>query len=219
MKNEIAEAMIRLLDDHPYSEITVTMICGSVPVSRTAFYRYFHDKEDVLFYFVSLEYLEKCFPIFRFHLKEKGTVCFFSYILESKERYMKLYEIDQGIFLFRALKAAYRIGFERRREYSMPVSAKNRFFDPEVFLNTPLPASLRLLFAGSGKACGFRRGRLPEIFISCSRNLLTLSVIITPEAPLLFCFLFSLSIIVTYVIMRTAGRKDLLFTTPPPYRS
>lgn len=133
MKNQIAETLIRLLDDHPYSEITVTMICGSVPVSRTAFYRYFRDKEDVLFYFVSSEYLEKCFPIFRFHLQEKGTVCFFSYILESKERYRKLCEIDKGILLYRALKAAYRIGFERRREYSLPVPVKKRSFDPEVF--------------------------------------------------------------------------------------
>lgn len=133
MKTTIAQTMISLLESKDYADITVSMICAHVPVSRTAFYRYFRDKDDVLFYYVAKEFEEKCLPVFRFHLQEKGTLCFFSYISENRALYTKLYHLDEGVLLFRALKYAYRRGFERRAEYSNPVNQKYLSFNPEVF--------------------------------------------------------------------------------------
>lgn len=94
---------------------------------------YFRSKSEILTYYAVQDYEKNCLPIFRFHLKEKGTACFFSYIAEHRSFYEKVYGIDQGATLFHCLKAAYRIGFERRAEYSLQTPRKGRSFDPEVF--------------------------------------------------------------------------------------
>ena len=133
MKDAIANSLIKLMNEHAYHEITITMICREVPVSRTAFYRYFSGKDSILKYCVIRDYEKKCLPIFRFHLKEIGTACFFTYIIESADFYRRLYDIDQGRLLMQCLKSAYRVGFERRDEYSLPSSKKVSGFDPEVF--------------------------------------------------------------------------------------
>ena len=133
MKDAIANSLMRLMNEHEYRDITITMICKDVPVSRTAFYRYFSDKDSVLQYCVLRDYEKKCLPIFRFHLKEIGTACFFSYIAESPSFYLRLRDIDQGHLLMQSLKSAYRVGFERREEYSLPSSNKISGFDSEVF--------------------------------------------------------------------------------------
>lgn len=133
MKDIIAESFVKLFEEHDYNTITVTMICQAVPISRTSFYRYFSSKEEILLYYVQSDYERNCLPIFRFHIKEQGTKCFFSYIREHKSFYIKLYEIDQGDLLFRCLKAAYYIGFTRRSEYSRPVRKRITTFDPAIF--------------------------------------------------------------------------------------
>ena len=115
MEESVILAFAELLKRYDYGEISVKMICAEVPVSRTAFYRYFTDKEDVLTAFIKKEYLEKCFPVFRFHLKETGTRCFFTYIKENREIYLKLYGYDRGVLLYRCLKKAYKVGFEKRK--------------------------------------------------------------------------------------------------------
>lgn len=133
MKDTITDTFLRLLDEYEFKDITVTMICSAVPVSRTAFYRYFKDKNGIQEYFVCRDYEKKCLPIFRFHLKEQGTKCFFSQIREQKEIYNKIFKIDNGLTLYRSLKTAYRIGFEKRKEFSYPSKWSDRTFDPEVF--------------------------------------------------------------------------------------
>ena len=47
-KTEICEALIRLMKDHPYEEITVKQIALEAKLVRKTFYRNFDSKEDVL---------------------------------------------------------------------------------------------------------------------------------------------------------------------------
>lgn len=47
-KAEICEALIRLMKDHPYEEITVKQIALEAKLVRKTFYRNFDSKEDVL---------------------------------------------------------------------------------------------------------------------------------------------------------------------------
>ncbi|MBR6018855.1 MAG: TetR/AcrR family transcriptional regulator [Lachnospiraceae bacterium] len=47
-KKEICDALIRLMDQYPYSEITVKQIVLEAGVVRKTFYRNFTDKDDVL---------------------------------------------------------------------------------------------------------------------------------------------------------------------------
>ena len=133
MKDIITDSFIKLWEERDYKDITVTMICSAVPISRTAFYRYFKDKKSIVRYFVLRDYEANCFPVFRFHLKERGTRYFFSHISDQKKIYLKIYEIDDGMLLFQSLIAAYRVGFERRKEYSNPTNWVDRTFDPEIF--------------------------------------------------------------------------------------
>jgi len=133
MKNSITDTFLKLWLTQEYGDITVKMICSDVPISRTAFYRHFNNKEDIVFHFVSRDFVENCLPIFRFHLREQGVQCFFSYIREHRDIYMKIYAVDDGILLFRCLKAAYKIGFERRQEYSRNVVRRDTTFNPNVF--------------------------------------------------------------------------------------
>lgn len=118
MKNKIAETLLKLMETQDYSKINVKIICENVPVSRTAFYHYFNHKEDIVAYFIEQDFLRNCFPIFKFHLKERGAQTFFSYLKEHESFYNKLYHIDQGELLFKCLKNAYHTGFERREEFT-----------------------------------------------------------------------------------------------------
>ncbi|MBQ6583360.1 MAG: TetR/AcrR family transcriptional regulator C-terminal domain-containing protein [Mogibacterium sp.] len=133
MKDKIANAFLQIWERERYEDISVKTVCEAVPVSRTAFYNHFAGKEDVLVYLCTRDFETKCLPIFRFHLKEVGTKCFFSYIRENRSFYEKLYRIDNGILLNQCLKAAYYVGFERRKEYSTAVTKRSRTFHPEVF--------------------------------------------------------------------------------------
>lgn len=133
MKDKIAETLLKLMDSQPYSKISVKAICENVPISRTAFYHYFHDKEEIVSYFIEQDFLKNCFPIFKFHLKERGAQTFFSYLKDHKSFYTKLYYTDQGECLFKFLKNAYRIGFERRQEYTQQDVRKKSPINPEVF--------------------------------------------------------------------------------------
>lgn len=132
MKDKIAATLLKLMDTQNYSKISVKTICENVPVSRTAFYHYFDNKEDIVMYFVEQDFLKNCFPIFKFHLKERGSQTFFSYLKDHKSFYTKLYHTDQGELLFKSLKNAYRTGFERRQEYTQPNSHKKPPINPEV---------------------------------------------------------------------------------------
>lgn len=47
-QRQIAEAMLRLLDEQPYGDISVSAICKQADVSRQTFYSLFQSKENVI---------------------------------------------------------------------------------------------------------------------------------------------------------------------------
>lgn len=47
-QNRIRFALLSLMEEHPYSEISVSQICHAAQVSRQTFYRLFDTKDDVL---------------------------------------------------------------------------------------------------------------------------------------------------------------------------
>ena len=47
-QRQIAEALQRLLEEHPYSDISVSAICRQADVSRQTFYSLFQSKENVI---------------------------------------------------------------------------------------------------------------------------------------------------------------------------
>jgi len=53
-KSWIFDAILLLMDEMPYKKITVSDVCDKAGVARPTFYRYYDDKDDVLF-----EYLMK----------------------------------------------------------------------------------------------------------------------------------------------------------------
>ena len=133
MREKIAETFIELWETCPYDKISVTMICRHVPVSRAAFYKYFTGKESLLFYYTGRDFERNCLPIFRFHLKEQGTASFFTYVKKNETFYRKLYAVDDGRLLFQCLKEAYKIGFDRRGEFSLQVSKRTGSFNTDIF--------------------------------------------------------------------------------------
>lgn len=60
-KNEIIETALRLTEDTPFEEISVSDICEAVGISIGGFYHYFNRKSDLLvgFFTVADEYLAK----------------------------------------------------------------------------------------------------------------------------------------------------------------
>lgn len=56
----IADSLIRLLESHSFSEITVTQICNEAQLVRKTFYRNYETKEDIFHYI-----LDQLFDSFR----------------------------------------------------------------------------------------------------------------------------------------------------------
>lgn len=53
--DRIAGAMMKLMTQKPYQEISICEIVGEAKVSRNSFYRHFQNKDDVLRYYISSE--------------------------------------------------------------------------------------------------------------------------------------------------------------------
>ena len=59
-KKKIADALLVVLQQYDYKEITITQLAQEAKLSRKTFYRLFTDKEDVLSYLFENLYIE-CF--------------------------------------------------------------------------------------------------------------------------------------------------------------
>ena len=65
-KQKFAEALLSLMNDWQYTEITVTQLAQEAQLSRKTFYRLFNDKSDVLTHI-----LDKLFDEFFIEIKER----------------------------------------------------------------------------------------------------------------------------------------------------
>lgn len=133
MEEKIAQTLVELLERFPYNEISVRILCESVPVSRQTFYHYFHSKDDVIQTYITQDFLKNAVPLFRYHLKEKGATAFFLYIADHYSFYYRIYEYDNGKFLEICLKNAYADIVKLSNSFSRNVEAKPDKIDPQVY--------------------------------------------------------------------------------------
>ena len=133
MKNKIANTLMKLMKTYPYEDITVSMLCKEVPVSRPTFYNNFLNKDDVVMWFIQNDFMKNSFPIFKFHLNERGVQTFFSYIKNNKNFYLQLYHYDDGKLLFHSLTKAYIHSLDFKEEFSKKVKKESYRIDPVVF--------------------------------------------------------------------------------------
>jgi AcrR family transcriptional regulator len=88
----IFEAIVLLMDEKPYGKITVSDICEKAGIARATFYRYYNDKDDIVF-----EYLSKSLNISAEKTAEKNseTRCIilafnFNYMIEHRKALQKM---------------------------------------------------------------------------------------------------------------------------------
>ena len=134
MKQTIANILIELLERHFYKDISVRIICESVPISRSSFYNYFKNKDEIVKWFITQDYMANAFPIFKFHLKEKGVQTFFDYLKRNKNFYKKIYEYDDGNFLRECFMEAYFHSFSFIKDISLNVDKKKGHINPDIFI-------------------------------------------------------------------------------------
>lgn len=81
IKQYIAEAVLILMEDHPYDKITIGEIAKKAGVNRSSYYRHFDTKEDIIwFYLMSImdeymrEYRKLSEKTYRLYLNEIFSV-------------------------------------------------------------------------------------------------------------------------------------------------
>ena len=61
-KDQLSKSLYLLLQEYPFDNITVNQIINHSHISRTTFYRHFHNKQDVLTYFFHNDIVPQFFP-------------------------------------------------------------------------------------------------------------------------------------------------------------
>lgn len=97
-RRQLVQALVDLMEERPFAELSVTDICRRAMVHRTTFYAHFTDKQELLHYLlaqVERECIDVCIP------QEAGTPR--QFFLEAARR---------TLTFFRARKALYRACIE-----------------------------------------------------------------------------------------------------------
>lgn len=133
MKEDIANTMEKLLKQQPYSKISINKICADVPVSRRTFYNHFNNKDHLVEWMVEKDYMEHAFPLFSYHLGEKGCQAFFGYIKEKAFFYQRILEYDDGSLLSKCLEIAYAKSTDLSAAFSKPGFKHRKKINPMVY--------------------------------------------------------------------------------------
>lgn len=109
-KKKIANALLVLLQQYDYKEITITQLTQEAKLSRKTFYRLFTYKEDVLSYLFENLYIE-CFE----QIKSQRTQCYWDivqcYFDFWEERKALLHIFRQSTLLPVLFDGAYKYSF------------------------------------------------------------------------------------------------------------
>ena len=92
-KDCIVQALLSMMDEQPFSSISIQNIVETAGVSRMAYYRNFSSKEDILRYHIATvtnTYLSRCDDIKPKNFQEHLHLLF-DYLLEQKELGLKLF--------------------------------------------------------------------------------------------------------------------------------
>ena len=135
MIENIADSFTELLKTHPYSKITIQMICDNTPISRNAFYYHYRNKEDLVEQICYRDYVKNAIPYFTIAADNIRHKVFFQYIIKKKDFYNALYAADGGKTLYRCLAYAFYEGMaqEYSKDYAPPVHSNKRKIDSKLF--------------------------------------------------------------------------------------
>ena len=64
-RRQLTQALVELMEERPFQELSVTDICRRAMVHRTTFYAHFNDKQELLHYLmvqVERECIAACVP-------------------------------------------------------------------------------------------------------------------------------------------------------------
>lgn len=155
-KEQIADSLISLLKDNPYIKISIKMICDKAPVSRNTFYYHFDGKDKLLQWICERDFMKYAFPYFKIKTDNISTKSLFLYILEHREFYTSIYEVDDGQLLAECLSHAYSLSLieENVKEYATPRPSQSHKMNPEIcnlYANAGTAAVLRF-WIGNGMA-------------------------------------------------------------------
>ena len=109
-QNQLEDALLMLMQTHPYEKITIQDICGQLGVSRKSFYHYFESKDDALFALID-KTIMSCEVDSALYATSNSSVCiyeqFVQYWKEQKPFLDALEKNDlEDKLLLRALKHA-----------------------------------------------------------------------------------------------------------------
>lgn len=133
MKDDIIKTAYKLFETHPYKDISVHLICDSTPVSRTTFYNYFPNKDDMVYYMIQKDFSDNVVLLFQYHLKEKGISAFFTHIKKREKFYRRIYEYDNGHLLMKCLVNAYNLNMDSIENFSLPKKNQQEPISMEVY--------------------------------------------------------------------------------------
>ena len=133
IRKQLAEALVQLMLQTPYSKISIKAICEAVPTSRRTFYSYYDDKNSMLQAIIVKDFMDNAFPIIKSGLGEKGARAFFKYIHANRAFYKAACAINNGDFLFHCLMKAYGVAVENVLEYAHPINNNEKKINPDVY--------------------------------------------------------------------------------------
>lgn len=108
MKQRIADTLIGMMMEKAYDTITVSALCAAVPVSRPAFYTYFHSKDDVLLWFIIEDFRNNLLPFLPLRITVHSSKILFGYIERNAAVYKAIYAHDQGMLLTQGFVLAFK---------------------------------------------------------------------------------------------------------------
>lgn len=100
VKTQITNALLKLLKEKEYKDISISEITTTAQVSRISFYRNFNDKDAIIKEYIhfTLNDWNKNHPKTNDHTEDDILGDIFAYITEYKDFYLLLR--DRGIFYF-----------------------------------------------------------------------------------------------------------------------
>lgn len=131
-KEKLSKALLTIMKQYDFKDITVTQISQEAQLSRKTFYRLFTSKEDVLTFFFESLYQECLTQIKLRHVRHYWDViqCYFDFCEERKPLLLLLKQHNLLAFLF---EGSYRYSFQVF-EYIRSKEAAERFSLPLPYM-------------------------------------------------------------------------------------
>ncbi len=138
-KKKIANALLVVLQQYDYKEITITQLAQEAKLSRKTFYRLFTDKEDVLSYLFENLYIE-CFE----HIKSQHT----QYYWDIVQCYFDFWEERKSLLLIFKQSTLLPVLFDGAYKYSFSIFEYIRSKDVAEQFSIQLPYLLAYSIGG-----------------------------------------------------------------------